>query len=97
MSYLALGHVFTANPTDNTVLVAIWGGRRNATGALPRCWPYSGCAWAATGTALSRGRATGWRVRTNRALLPEVALLGAAVRIFAWLAMRVSRRPGHAA
>jgi len=35
MSYLALRHVFTANLTDNTVLAAIWGGRRNAIGGLP--------------------------------------------------------------
>jgi len=85
MSYLALGHVFTANMTGNTVLLAIALGTGNMARAVRSLLAVFGFALGvAGGTALLRGQPTGWSVRVNRVLLLEAALLGVAVLIFAW-------------
>ncbi|MCX7515204.1 YoaK family protein [Frateuria hangzhouensis] len=79
MSYLALGHVFTANMTGNTVLLAIALGTGTALRALRSLLAVCGFALGvAAGTALLRGQAVGWSTRVNRVLLLEAVLLGTA-------------------
>lgn len=85
MSYLALGHVFTANMTGNTVLLAIALGTGDMARALRSLLAVFGFALGvAIGTALLRGQARGWSVRVNRVLLLEATLLGVAVLAFVW-------------
>ena len=98
MSYLALGHVFTANMTGNTVLLAIALGTGNMARAVRSLLAVFGFALGvAGGTALLRGQPTGWSVRVNRVLLLEAALLGMAVLFSHGPGRRPSRRHGCAA
>lgn len=85
VSYLALGHVFTANMTGNTVLLAIALG----SGDLARAWRsllavFGFALGVAVGAGLLRGQATGWSVRVNRVLALEATVLGVAMLVFAW-------------
>lgn len=85
VSYLALGHVFTANMTGNTVLLAMALGTADMARAVRSLLAVFGFALGvAAGTALLRGQGTGWSVRVNRVLLLEAALLGLAVLAFGW-------------
>lgn len=89
VSYLALGHVFTANMTGNTVLLAMALGSGDLARALRSLLAVAGFALGvAAGTGMLLGQATGWSARVNRVLWVETLLLGAAVLIFA--------RAGHA-
>lgn len=86
VSYLALGHVFTANMTGNTVLLAIALG----SGDLARAWRsllavFGFALGVAVGTGLLRGQASGWSVRVNRVLVLEATMLGVAMFAFAWV------------
>ena len=84
MSYLALGHVFTANMTGNTVLLAMALGSGDMARALRSLLAVVGFALGvAAGTGLLRGQPTGWSMRVNRVLLIEAAMLGVAVFAFA--------------
>lgn len=84
VSYLALGHVFTANMTGNTVLLAMALGSGDFARALRSLLAVSGFALGvAAGAGMLRGQATGWSVRVNRILWLEVMALGAAVWVFA--------------
>lgn len=85
MSYLALGHVFTANMTGNTVLLAMALGAGDMARALRSLLAVFGFALGvATGTAMLRGQATGWSRRVNLVLMLEAACLAIAVPAFAW-------------
>lgn len=85
MSYLALGHVFTANMTGNTVLLAMAVGAGNMQRALRSLLAVLGFVLGVVvGTGLLRGRRTGWSPQVNRVLLLEAALLGVALVAFAW-------------
>lgn len=84
VSYLALGHVFTANMTGNTVLLALALGSGDLPRALRSLLAVFGFALGvAAGTGMLRGQATGWSVRVNRILWLETMLLGAALLVFA--------------
>lgn len=83
VSYLALGHVFTANMTGNTVLLATAFGSGELPNAQRSLLAVVGFALGvAAGTSLLRGQPTGWNLRVNRVLWLEVALLGAAMLVF---------------
>ncbi|UGB37719.1 YoaK family protein [Frateuria soli] len=85
VSYLSLGHVFTANMTGNTVLLAMALGSANMARALRSTLAVLGFViGVACGTGLLRRQATGWSMRVNHVLLLEAALLGVAVLAFAW-------------
>ena len=85
ISYLALGHVFTANMTGNTVLLAMAVGAGNMQRALRSLLAVVGFVLGvAVGTGLLRRRGTGWSPQVNRVLLLEAALLGVALVAFAW-------------
>jgi uncharacterized membrane protein YoaK (UPF0700 family) len=85
VTYLALGHVFTANMTGNTVLLAIAAGEGDAVRAARSLCAIAGfvagAALAAVVLAPSRGSA--WPRRTSAALGLESACLLAIVLI-AW-------------
>lgn len=85
VSYLALGHVFTANMTGNTVLLAMALGNAEFARALRSLLAVLGFALGvAAGAGLLRGQAIGWSVRVNRLLLIEAVVLGAAALVLAW-------------
>src|SRR5690242_16935724 len=80
ISYLALGHVFTANMTGNTVLLAVALGSGNLMRALRSVAAVVGFALGvAIGAGLLRSRAIGWSARVNHVLALEAALLSAAL------------------
>nr|WP_245187901.1 YoaK family protein [Frateuria flava] len=84
VSYLALGHVFTANMTGNTVLLTMAMGSADFARALRSLLAVVGFALGvAAGTGMLRGQGTGWSVRVNRVLWLETLLLGAVVLVFA--------------
>jgi uncharacterized membrane protein YoaK (UPF0700 family) len=86
VSYLALGHVFTANMTGNTVLLAMALGSGSMARALRSVLAVLGFVLGvAVGTGLLRGQAIGWGARVNRVLLLEAVLLGLAALAFAWM------------
>jgi uncharacterized membrane protein YoaK (UPF0700 family) len=86
VSYLALGHVFTANMTGNTVLLAIALGSGELARALRSLLAVFGFALGvAVGAGLVRGQATGWNARVNLVLSLEAALLGVATLVFTWV------------
>jgi uncharacterized membrane protein YoaK (UPF0700 family) len=94
VSYLALGHVFTANMTGNTVLLAIALGSGDLARALRSLLAVFGFALGvAVGTGLLRGQATGWSVRVNRVLSLEACLLGVAVLLSAFAGHAVLPKP----
>jgi uncharacterized membrane protein YoaK (UPF0700 family) len=97
VSYLSLGHVFTGNMTGNTVLLAMALGAPDTARAIGSMLAVCGFALGvAIGTGLLRGQATGWSVRVNRVLLLELALLGAAVLVFAcWNRVRLQPSWAH--
>lgn len=84
VSYLALGHVFTANMTGNTVLLAMALGSGDFARALRSLLAVFGFALGvAAGAGMLRGQAAGWSVRVNCVLWLEAMALGAAVLVFA--------------
>ena len=85
VSYLALGHVFTANMTGNTVLLATAFGSGELPNAQRSLLAVVGFALGgAAGTSLLRGQPTGWNLQVNRVLSLEAAVLGIAMIAFGW-------------
>lgn len=86
VSYLALGHVFIANMTGNTVLLGLALGASNASRALGSVLAMLGFALGvALGVALLRRCPWGWSAKVNRVLLIEAGLLAGALATFAWV------------
>src|SRR5215472_1672510 len=78
LSYLALGHVFTANMTGNLVLLGVAVGSLEAGGALRSAVALAGfAAGALLGSALTRDAAGDWPGRVTAALAVEAAALAA--------------------
>src|SRR5215472_6553237 len=78
LSYLALGHVFTANMTGNLVLLGVAVGSLQAGGAERSAVALAGfAAGALLGSALTRDAAGDWPGRVTAALAIEATALAA--------------------
>jgi len=76
LSYVALGHVFTANMTGNLVLLGLAVGTGQAGGALRSVVALAGfAAGALLASALTRDAAGDWPRRVTAALAVEAAVL----------------------
>jgi uncharacterized membrane protein YoaK (UPF0700 family) len=76
LSYIALGHVFTANMTGNLVLLGVAVGSGQGGGAERSVVALTGFAVGALfGSALTRGAAGDWPRRVTGALAVEAAAL----------------------
>jgi uncharacterized membrane protein YoaK (UPF0700 family) len=76
LSYIALGHVFTANMTGNLVLLGLAVGTAQAGGAERSAVALAGfAAGALLGSALTRDAAGDWPRRVTAALAVEAAAL----------------------
>lgn len=92
ISYLALGHVFTANMTGNTVLLGLAVGQAKGAEAARSAVALGGfCTGVAVGAYLTRSR-HGRRVRQARAALAAEAML-----LLLRLALRGARSSGRLA
>jgi uncharacterized membrane protein YoaK (UPF0700 family) len=76
LSYVALGHVFTANMTGNIVLLGLAVGTAEAGGAVRSAVALAAfAAGALLGSALTRDAAGVWPRRVTAALAVEAAAL----------------------
>src|SRR5215472_1560610 len=76
LSYVALGHVFTANMTGNLVLLGLAVGTLQTGGAVRSAIALGGfAAGALLGSALTREAAGDWPGRVTAALAVEAAVL----------------------
>jgi uncharacterized membrane protein YoaK (UPF0700 family) len=83
LSYIALGHVFTANMTGNLVLLGLAVGEVQAAGAVRSAVALGGfAAGALLGSALTRDAAGEWPGRITAALGVEAAALIAFVAVW---------------
>ena len=95
ITYVALGHVFTANMTGNTVLLAIAATEGDGARALRSLCAVAGfCVGvAAASAALGTGPGTPWPSRTPAVLAAESAALAALAAIAALAGTAVGLQP----
>jgi uncharacterized membrane protein YoaK (UPF0700 family) len=91
-SYLGLGHVFTANMTGNTVLLALHIGQRDLSAVLPYLFALGGFCLGVLCGALLVGQAPIGDVRTP-AMTRSVAVEGIILLIFAILWLVTGTKP----
>ena len=91
-SYLGLGHVFTANMTGNTVLLALNLGRRDLSAVFPYLCALGGFCLGVLCGALLVGQASIGDVRTP-AMTRAVAVEGIILLIFAVLWLTTGTKP----